>query len=42
MPFLVGRPRFRLVVLVGLTVSLAMGGAESNGGEIVVGFVGFS
>ena len=40
-PFLAGRPRFCLVVLVGLTVGLAIGGAESTRGEIAVGLVGF-
>ena len=41
-PFLAGRPRFRLVVPVGLTVGLAMDGAESTEGKVAVGLVGFS
>lgn len=32
--FLAGQPRFCLVALVGLTVSLAIGGAKLTGGEI--------
>ena len=37
---LAGRPRFRLVLAlaVGLTVGLAIGGAELMGGEVAVGF----
>ena len=41
MALLAGRPRFRLVVdlAVGLTISLAIGGAELMCGEIVIGFL---
>ena len=41
---LAGRPRFRLVLAsaLGLTVGLAIGGAESIGGEVAVGFSGWS
>ncbi len=36
---LAGRPRFRLVIeAFGLTVGLAIGGVESIGGEVAVGF----
>ena len=38
---LTGQPRFRLVVgLVGLKVSLAIGGAVSTGGEVAAGLSG--
>ena len=42
-----GRPRFRLVALVGLLlgrgiVGQAMGGAVSTGGEVAVGLLGLS
>ncbi len=39
-----GLPRFRLleVSVLGLTVGLAIGGAESMGGEVAVGFSGWS
>ena len=36
----VGRPRFRLGGLVGLTVGLAIGGAVSIAGEVAVGLSG--
>ncbi len=42
---LAGLPRFRLVLeasALGLTVGLAIGGAESMGGEVAVGFSGWS
>ncbi len=40
---LAGRPRFRLVIeAFDLAVGLAMGGAESIGGEVTVGFSGWS
>ena len=39
---LIGRPRFRFVegLTGGLIDGLAMGGAESRGGEVAVGFSG--
>ena len=39
---LAGRPRFRLVVdlVFGLTLGLAIGGAELMGQEVAVGFLG--
>lgn len=40
-PFLVSQPCFCLVVLVNLTMSLAMGGAELTKKEVVVGLVRF-
>ncbi len=42
---LAGLSRFRLVVeasALGLTVGLAIGGTESIGGEVAVGFSGWS
>ncbi len=40
---LAGRPRFRLVIdASGLTVGLAIGRLESIGGEVAVGFSGWS
>ncbi len=40
---LAGLPRFRLVIeAFGLTVGLAIGRAESIGGEVAVGFSGWS
>ncbi len=40
---LAGRPHFRLVIEAsGLTVGLAIGGAEFIGGEVAVGFSGWS